>query len=275
MNEITEFVKSAFKFTRNPLGIIGLFIVLLYGFAALVLGFSQYLDASQRWPLIWFLIIFPVIILASFLWLVIKHHTKLYGPNDFSDERWFAKLASPEELVKQKHEDYTKQESSQKVSQSETQTNKSMNRKMNSESPTSYKEFMKKSFLSEELVIKQIESEYGQSVKRGIKIIMGSNKKVFDGILTLKDRTIFIEVKYLRNISSISKNLIFITKLLVGKLASFFSYTNGEPNAKPSSLLLAIVTEGNIEKDLSLINPLIEEAKQSHISLEIRFFNIR
>lgn len=39
-DQITNFGNVAQKLARNPLGIIALFIVLVYGFAALVTGFS-------------------------------------------------------------------------------------------------------------------------------------------------------------------------------------------------------------------------------------------
>ena len=76
--------------TRNPLGIIALFISLIYGFACLVLGLSgQSLTPDNRSPLVYFLIGFPLLILLSFVYLVVKHHNKLYAPTDFKDERNF------------------------------------------------------------------------------------------------------------------------------------------------------------------------------------------
>lgn len=83
-----EFSESAKGFTKSPLGIIALFIVLVYGFASLVVGFGRNLD-SQMLPLIYFMVIFPVVVFLGFLWLVAKHHRKLYGPSDFKDEENF------------------------------------------------------------------------------------------------------------------------------------------------------------------------------------------
>ena len=78
--------------TRNPLGIIALFISLIYGFACLVLGLAGgQLTSNERIPLVWFLIGFPILILCSFVFLVTKHHNKLYAPSDYKDERNFVK----------------------------------------------------------------------------------------------------------------------------------------------------------------------------------------
>ena len=74
------------KLARNPLGIIALFIVLVYGFAALVTGFSGSFTTSERLPLIYFMIIFPVLVLSVFGWLVSRHSNKLFAPSDFRDE---------------------------------------------------------------------------------------------------------------------------------------------------------------------------------------------
>lgn len=87
---VKEFSESAKGFTKSPLGIIALFIVLVYGFASLVVGLGQNLS-GQIAPLIYFMVFFPVIVFFGFLWLVANHHNKLYGPSDFKDESNFIK----------------------------------------------------------------------------------------------------------------------------------------------------------------------------------------
>ena len=87
---VKEFSDSAIGFTKSPLGIIALFIVLVYGFASIVVAFGQTQNLSNHIaPLIYFLVLFPVLVFLGFLWLVAKHHKKLYGPSDFKDEENF------------------------------------------------------------------------------------------------------------------------------------------------------------------------------------------
>jgi CheY-like chemotaxis protein len=87
MNDPTaSFGDVAQKLARNPLGIIALFIVLVYGFAALVAGFSSSFIPSERLPLIYFMIIFPVLVLGVFGWLVSRHSNSLFAPSDFRNE---------------------------------------------------------------------------------------------------------------------------------------------------------------------------------------------
>lgn len=83
------FLKEGSSYIKNPLGIIGLFIGLIYGIAVLVAGFSPNLTEGQRWAMIIFAVVFPIPILGVFFRLVTRHHTKLYAPGDWRDERNF------------------------------------------------------------------------------------------------------------------------------------------------------------------------------------------
>lgn len=88
MNDhFNKFADTAKDLSKNPLGIIALFILLVYGFACILLGITRSsLDAAERAPLIWFLALFPVAVLIAFCWLVANHHKKLYAPKDFENE---------------------------------------------------------------------------------------------------------------------------------------------------------------------------------------------
>ncbi|MFZ2269785.1 MAG: hypothetical protein WAV95_19595 [Azonexus sp.] len=127
MSDLSAFGSTAKGLARNPLGIIALFIVLIYGFAALTLGFNSHLDAGERLPLVWFLVLFPVAVLALFGWLVSQHNEKLYAPSDYrsddsflrrkeQSEKHTAQVTANQELLKAKvlevvkeHSDPTKE----------------------------------------------------------------------------------------------------------------------------------------------------------------------
>jgi CheY-like chemotaxis protein len=87
-----NFGETAKSLTRNPLGIIALFIVLVYGFASLVTASADSFTSSERRLLIYFLIFFPVFVLAIFAWLVSKHSGKLFAPSDFKNEDNYVKM---------------------------------------------------------------------------------------------------------------------------------------------------------------------------------------
>ena len=67
---------------RNPLGVIALFFVLVYGLAALVTAFASPFAHHERAPLICFLVLFPFVALGVFAWLVSAHSEKLFVPED-------------------------------------------------------------------------------------------------------------------------------------------------------------------------------------------------
>lgn len=88
-----QFDRTAVKLSQGPLGIIALFIVLIHGFASLVLGLAADIGESNRAILVWFLVLFPVGVFAVFAWLVSRHHVNLYPPQAFRQEEHFYKLA--------------------------------------------------------------------------------------------------------------------------------------------------------------------------------------
>lgn len=93
-----QFMKYAKQLARNPLGIIALFISLIYGFASLLLNSAaETLTVAERWPLIGFIVVFPLLVLAVFYRLVTKHHGKLYAPGDYDKDRSFMRTLSPAE----------------------------------------------------------------------------------------------------------------------------------------------------------------------------------
>jgi CheY-like chemotaxis protein len=85
-DDLVKLRETAKGLSKNPLGIIALFIVLVYGFAAMVITFASSLTSSERLPLIYFLVIFPVLVLVVFAWLVSCHSGKLYSPSDYRNE---------------------------------------------------------------------------------------------------------------------------------------------------------------------------------------------
>lgn len=88
-----QFERTAIKLSQGPLGIIALFIVLIHGFASLVLGLATDIGENNRSIFVWFLVLFPVGVFAVFAWLVTKHHVNLYPPQAYRNEEHFFNLA--------------------------------------------------------------------------------------------------------------------------------------------------------------------------------------
>lgn len=88
----TGFNNSAIQLSKNPLGIIALFIVIVYAMATLTIALpTNQLSATDKTLMVVFLILFPIIVLAAFVYLVAMHSRSLYAPSDFTDQKdWVA-----------------------------------------------------------------------------------------------------------------------------------------------------------------------------------------
>ncbi len=91
-SDLKPFGETAKGLAKNPLGIIALFIVLVYGFASLVTAFGSSLTSGERLPLVYFLVFFPVLVLGVFSWLVSRHPGQLYGPSDYKNEENYIRM---------------------------------------------------------------------------------------------------------------------------------------------------------------------------------------
>lgn len=129
MNSFNNFIEKARGLTRNPLGIIALFISLIYGFACLVLSTSiENLNKdSERLPLIWFIILFPIIILIGFIYLVVNHHEKLYAPGDYRGDDSFIQTIDRHKLKEKQLEEAKTLESAKIVEEETVATDENQN----------------------------------------------------------------------------------------------------------------------------------------------------
>jgi len=86
-------VKSVKRFVTGSFVLMGLFIVLTYGFAALALhlgkAFDSIVDISV---LIWSLAFFLLLVLGGFLWLMKRLYKKLYGTSNSKNNVLFLKM---------------------------------------------------------------------------------------------------------------------------------------------------------------------------------------
>ena len=91
MSTLKDFGAIAIRLARNPLGIIALLIVLVYGIAGFV-ATSPNFQTPEREILTWFLVLFPVLVVLMFVYLVTQHHSKLYAPTDFANPDDFRRI---------------------------------------------------------------------------------------------------------------------------------------------------------------------------------------
>lgn len=167
----------------------------MYGIAGIVLGVSSdNLNENQRTVFVLFLVLFPCLVLVSFLWLVAKHHTKLYAPSDYRNDEGFLGLLSPEQQ-KQNLESQVEEvlaESSNEVDE--------FSKNQNTSSRSQIKESI---YHAEDLAIREIESEFGVSINRQVSV---GGDVGMDGFFVKNNKAHAIEVKYA--VKPLSRNLL-------------------------------------------------------------------
>jgi hypothetical protein len=194
---VSDFGHAAVRLARNPLGIVALFIVLIYAMASMVLLQAK-LEVGERQPLIWFLVLFPAVVLGTFAWLVARHHTKLYGPGDFRNEENFVFALSPtarrEKLEREVAETVAQGRPSTESASPESSEGTVAARRATPER----RNLLGRHFLAEELVIRKLETEWKVPIQRQV----GVADTGMDGVAVRGDEVVLVEVKATRSESS-------------------------------------------------------------------------
>lgn len=255
---MNDFGTTAKGLAKNPIGVVALFLVLIYGFATLLLGTAgQTLTEAQRWPIIWFLILFPVLILIAFVYLVVCHHEKLYAPSEFRDELHFFRKLPPEEQSARFEEEVRGIEEAAASSDSlATQQYR----------PLTREEVRLNVSLAEDLALRALEQELGCSISREVAVPAGDGWLNLDGAVAIGDELVAIEVKHFQGrglaIFQIEHLLDLLSKL---KFKTF----------RKTSLVLAIVSDAPEEADREIEHKVTEALKKFPVvPVRLRLFRL-
>lgn len=257
---IDSFGETAQKLARNPLGIIALFIVLIYGFAALVISISgSNLTPDQRWPIIWFLVIFPVIVLFVFTWLVINHHMKLYAPSDYRNDENFLQMISPSDHVERLNKEIASDLENETLDPDESQITEE-------KSEDKIRNIRSEYIRAEGFVLRQLEVDLGTSIKR--QVALGKDKdNVFDGIIIKGNVLTMIEIKLFRRSGFPNRSIEkIVTQAEIAKL--LFSLKNQEMR-----LIIAIVIDFD-ETNNKMRDRISRLIGNPSIPVDVRYFKL-
>ena len=191
---------------RNPLGIVALFISLIYGVASLLLGTTaSALQPDERTPLIAFVTLFPLVVLGVFYRLVTHHHGKLYAPGDFKNDDSFLRTLSTEEVELKRQTEATEalpaapqnDQAEAKVPEAEVNPSSSTTTRARTTdaapSSPSYSQFLDDVRHTEIGVIAKLEQEFGQPATRNVEISKAGVS--FDAFIPGLPKATFAEVK--------------------------------------------------------------------------------
>lgn len=236
-------MKDFHKFTRNPLGIIGLFIVLIYGIAGWTTNAaSTVLSKHQLSLLLIFLVVFPFVILFVFYQLVTKHTSRLYEPRQYPNNETLhnayglsrseqkAKIDAEVEVIGQSGtsaEMAPKDNEYGKVNKSKSAKKKTFI-SSDSLSVEVEKNIRDSIILSERLVVSDLECTFG------VQVLAQQRYKgiPFDAIYDLGNKVMGVEIKY------VPKN-----QFNVGGILKHLQKMKGQIGKKNIDLMLVLVSE--------------------------------
>ena len=234
--------------TRNPLGILALFIFFMHSISTLAI-WSDQLSMDQRNILVWFVVLYPCLVLATFFRLVAYHHEKLYAPNDFQKDSSFLKTVRMS-VSDQKTELGKEAEIATASETSNSDGGKTANEAIDKRTVT------ESIVLAEDLVLKKIEFENRATITRSVKL---NDSFYADGIFQRNGTTYVVEVLF-----STSP----IRSAILDKFVRRISVVIPEIEQHKVKVILAIVYRNIDGMDCSKESTRIS---QSWINLELDF----
>lgn len=258
---IKQFAESATALTKNPLGIIGLFIVLVYGFACLVLGVSgNTLEPNERQPIVWFLVLFPLLILTAFYLLVTNHHKKLYAPSDYRDERLFFSYQSDEQRTKRLAQEVERIESLEAAGERAPEQARA-----SGTIRASYADAERLAFLA-------IEQEIGQPFPKYVEIRTNNRVEQFDGVLVTDKEAHLIEVKYFSR-PTFKREFL---EAVVHRASGFIWNTTMDEKVERETIVLWLAIVVDFDKTaLPAFQKKVEESVSSELfEVRLRFYHM-
>lgn len=256
-----SWLREARGFTRNPLGIIGLFVVLIYGLAVVVAGFSQHLSEGQRWVMVAVVALFPPLVLAAFFRLVTQHHAKLYAPSDWKDERNFLTAAGQDSAEEKRDEEAREiigAEAAEIPATAEEPSGQEVPHQVANRA-----EITKMLWEAERLALAWLETEYGQTIRKDVAIGAPGGKFRFDGVILdpeTRIHTIF-EIKLIRRRHA-ARSLLRSAAGTAARIASAV-----ELHGRGVQFVLVLVT---VDMDEEAREELANEAERTLAGIRLR-----
>ena len=252
---------------KNPLTIIAIFAAIAEISGTVVLPF---IGEGHQGTYIWFLIIFPIVLIVAFFLTLNFNHKVLYAPSDYKDESNFVKslpIATFIEKTKKTEEEL------REIEQSDN-GNGLQSAPADKENKDIYRSLVRRSnhakyMLAEQLIFQKLQPEFTSEILRDVKAGGGDDRSgyIFDGMVTEKNRTIIIEVKFVRN-------------GMIHRLEDTINRIQGSISALPSSvknnvkLILAVAIDQKSMNMEKLHNQVAGLESRATIPVEVRLYKL-
>lgn len=261
---------------KNPLTIIAIFAAIAEISGTAVLPFIA--PANQA-TYVWFLIVFPILLIVLFFLTLNFNHKVLYAPSDYQNEdnflRSLPRATFAEKVLKIEAEIAEEATEPEAVLQPEktpalvgevspsvqgaTLSNQSLVRR----SPqASY-------MLAEELIFRKLSKEFSAEIQREVKLGSLGGRYIFDGIVRDKGVTTVIEVKFLRHALMSSMQL----RDTLGRIQQTAKLWPPEQTANLRVLLALASNEGFASQE-RVAAQIDRYRNEFSFPIEVRFYNL-
>jgi hypothetical protein len=237
--------------SRNPLGIIAVFVGIVYALVAIFL-FDQNVETLgniERFFVLLFLLLFPAGAGIGFIWLIITHQDKLYGPSDFkSDEGFLAETGHlPPEKLGERLQDDLEEVKGQADSRDGLAKSDAV--------------LIAKGLISEVLVFMELHRELHGCMERQVRVHFGASFLDVDWVIHTRQYRYMVEVKLVQesgDFAAFVQNLTSVISEIV-------------PPSRYKFILALVIDKGTPESSTA-IQRLKKELNGSNGSVDVRFF---
>lgn len=213
--------------------------------SALLLGATVgSLSKSNQSILVWFVVLFPVAVLAAFLWLVAKHHRKLYSPSDFrSDEGFLAQPAEPQHLgARLAFEiDEIASEIEQAEEPAEAQPAEVEPHPPTTVQPEGRAAAVATAYLAESLAFRELDREFPGQIRQHVRVKASDGRYVeIDGLIETDTVKYIVEVKF------VSKGTRYERRIrdAIEHISQGYIHHNGLLPGSTKAILIIITGDG-------------------------------
>ncbi len=260
---------------KNPLKIIAIFAAIAEISGTIVLPF---IASDNQATYVWFLILFPFLLITLFFLTLNFNHKVLYAPSDYQNEDNFLRSLPRATLVEkfQKMEaEIAENETSSSPEPSVDPTTKDdSSSAVASREAIAYKNLVHRStqasyMLAEELIFSKLSKEFSAEIQREVKIDSLGKHFIFDGIVREKGITTFIEVKYFRNAYVAGMQLQETLK----RIEEAAKHLPNEQTEK-FRVLLALATSEDFERKSQFMEKIKHYQNEFSFPIDVRLFSL-
>lgn len=262
---------------KNPLTIIAIFAAIAEISGTVVLPFIA--PANQA-TYVWFLIIFPILLIVLFFLTLNFNHKVLYAPSDYQNEdnflRSLPRATLAEKVLKIEAEIAEEEREPEALPQSDKIPKPAVGETTSAarDDSISYQSFVRRSaqasyMLAEELIFRKLSNEFSAEIQREVKLGSLGGRYIFDGIVRDKGTTTVIEVKFLRHGFMPSMQL----RDTLSRIQQASKLLPAEQTAN-FRVLLALASDESIERQSRIAEQIDRYRNEFPFPIEIRFYNL-